>query len=54
METVLVVGSTGNIGVAAVRAALRTNRQVIAIVRNQSSAAKLLKYIGSSDGITIV
>ena len=52
METVLVVGATGNIGVSAVTAALRSNRNVLAIVRNQNSADKLTKYIGSSEGIT--
>ena len=52
METVLVVGATGNIGVSAVTAALRSNRNVLAIVRNQTSADKLIKYIGSSEGIT--
>jgi len=35
METVLVVGATGNIGVSAVTAALRSKRNVLAIVRNQ-------------------
>ncbi|KAF2829821.1 NAD(P)-binding protein [Ophiobolus disseminans] len=52
METVLVVGATGNIGVSAVSAVLRSKRNVLAIVRNQSSADKLVKYIGSSKGIT--
>ena len=52
METVLVVGATGNIGVSAVTAALRSKRNVLAIVRNQNSADKLVKYIGSSEGIT--
>lgn len=52
METVLVVGATGNIGVSAVTAALRSKRNVLAIVRNQNSADKLVKYIGSSKGIT--
>jgi len=52
METVLVIGATGNIGVSAVTAALRSKRNVLAIVRNQDSAGKLVKYIGSSDGIT--
>ncbi len=52
METVLVVGATGNIGVSAVTAALRSKRNVLAIVRNQKSADKLVKYIGSSEGIT--
>ncbi|KAK5716509.1 hypothetical protein LTR15_009400 [Elasticomyces elasticus] len=52
METVLVVGATGNIGVSAVTAALRSKRNVLAIVRNQNSANKLVKHIGSSKGIT--
>ncbi len=52
METVLVVGATGNIGVSAVTAALRSKRNVLAIVRNQNSADKLVKNIGSSEGIT--
>ncbi|KAJ5496911.1 Short-chain dehydrogenase/reductase SDR [Penicillium fimorum] len=52
METILVIGATGNIGVSAVTAALRSKRNVLAVVRNQSSADKLVKCIGSSDGIT--
>ncbi|KAA8650155.1 hypothetical protein EYZ11_013392 [Aspergillus tanneri] len=52
METVLVVGATGNIGVSAVTAALRSKRNVLAIVRNKNSADKLVKYTGSSKGIT--
>lgn len=52
METVLVVGSTGNIGTAAVSAALRTKRNVLAVVRNQNSADKLIKNAGTSEGIT--
>lgn len=54
METVLVIGGTGNIGVSAVTAALRSKRNVLAVVRNQASADKLVKYIGSSKGITFV
>ena len=54
METVLVVGATGNIGVAAILAALRSNRNVLAIVRNQASAAKLFQHVGTQEGITIV
>ena len=54
METILVIGATGNIGVSAVTAALRSKRNVLAVVRNQSSAQKLIKYIGSSEGITFV
>lgn len=54
METVLVVGATGDIGLSAVTAALRSKRNVLAIVRNQDSADKLVQYIGSSDRITFV
>lgn len=54
METVLVVGSTGNIGVSAVFGALRSGRKVLAVVRNQASADKLIRAIGSSDNITFV
>ncbi|KAJ5782465.1 Short-chain dehydrogenase/reductase SDR [Penicillium paradoxum] len=52
METVLIVGATGNIGVSAVMAALRSKRNVLAVVRNKNSADKLVKYIGSAAGIT--
>lgn len=52
METVLVVGSTGNIGTSAVSAALRSKRNVLALVRNQISAEKLVKNVGTSQGIT--
>ncbi|KAJ7143126.1 hypothetical protein C8R43DRAFT_1015658 [Mycena crocata] len=52
MQTVLVVGATGNIGVSAVIGALRSKRKVLAIVRNQDSADKLVKHVGSSEGIT--
>ncbi|EED13656.1 short-chain dehydrogenases/reductase, putative [Talaromyces stipitatus ATCC 10500] len=54
METVLVVGATGNIGVAAILGALRAKRNVLAIVRNQVSADKLFQHVRSKDGITIV
>ncbi|UPK92166.1 hypothetical protein LCI18_003101 [Fusarium solani-melongenae] len=53
METVLVVGATGNIGGSAVKAALNTERNVIAVVRNQDSTSKLLKHVGTSKGITV-
>ncbi|KAL5339601.1 hypothetical protein BJX70DRAFT_149718 [Aspergillus crustosus] len=53
-ETVLVVGATGNIGVSTVQAALRSKRNVLAIIRNQNSADKLIRHIGSSQGITLV
>lgn len=52
-ETVLVVGSTGNIGVSAVIGALHTKRDVLAVVRNQESAEKLFKHVGTREGITI-
>nr|POE70848.1 hypothetical protein CFP56_74300 [Quercus suber] len=54
METVLVVGSTGNIGAAAVIAGLRSKGKVLAVVRNQDSANKLIKNVGTSKGITFV
>jgi short-subunit dehydrogenase len=54
METVLIIGATGNIGVAAVMAALRSKRNVLAVVRNQASADKLFQHIGTRDGITTV
>lgn len=47
------VGSTGNMGVSAVIAALRTGRNVLAIVRSQDSAEKLFKHVGKREGITI-
>jgi NAD(P)-dependent dehydrogenase (short-subunit alcohol dehydrogenase family) len=52
METVLVVGSTGHIGASAVTAALRSKRNVLAVVRNEASANKLVKHVGASEGIT--
>ncbi|CVL04741.1 uncharacterized protein FMAN_12839 [Fusarium mangiferae] len=51
---VLVIGATGNIGVAVAIAALKTGRQVIAPVRNSASAAKLFEHAGTRDGITTV
>lgn len=54
METVLVVGATGNIGAAAVTGALRSGRKVLAIIRNQDSAAKLFRNVGTKEGITTV
>jgi NAD(P)-dependent dehydrogenase (short-subunit alcohol dehydrogenase family) len=53
-ETVLVIGSTGNIGVSAVKAALNSKRKVLAIIRNQDSRDKLLRHVGSAaaDSIT--
>ncbi|KAF7331843.1 putative short-chain dehydrogenase [Mycena kentingensis (nom. inval.)] len=54
MEAVLVVGSTGNIGIAAILAALRSKRQVIAIVRNKAAAEKVYKHAGTKENITCV
>ncbi|KAK7969032.1 hypothetical protein PG996_002527 [Apiospora saccharicola] len=54
METVLVVGATGNIGTSAITAALRSKRQVLAVVRNQKSGEKLFKNLGTSEGVTLV
>lgn len=54
METVLVVGATGNIGVAAVKAVLRSGRQVLAVVRNQDSAQKMFQHVGTQEGISTV
>ncbi|KAK5127842.1 hypothetical protein LTR85_004959 [Meristemomyces frigidus] len=54
METVLVVGATGNIGVSAVQAALHSGLQVLAIVRNQASAEKLFLHLGTRDRIITV
>lgn len=52
METVLLVGATGNIGVSVVKAALRSKRNVLAVVRSQESAEKLIKHVGTSEGIS--
>jgi NAD(P)-dependent dehydrogenase (short-subunit alcohol dehydrogenase family) len=54
METVLVIGATGNIGVATVKAVLRSGRHVLAVVRNQDSAKKLFQYVGTQEGISTV
>jgi short-subunit dehydrogenase len=54
METVLVVGASGNIGVSVITAALRSQRNVLAIVRNRASADKIFQHVGTKDGITIV
>ncbi|KAJ4859656.1 short chain dehydrogenase domain-containing protein [Trichoderma breve] len=53
-EHVLVIGATGNIGVSAVKGALNSGRQVLAIVRNQASAEKLYKHVGSTEGIKVI
>ena len=54
MPTVLIVGATGNIGTSAILAALHSKLQVLAIVRNQASAEKLFRNVGTREGITTV
>lgn len=54
METVLVVGSSGNMGVSAIIAAQRSNRAVIAVVRNDASKQKVLSHIDSPENVTFV
>lgn len=54
MQTVLVIGATGNIGTSAIHAALRSKLNVLAIVRNQASAEKLFGNVGTREGITTV
>lgn len=54
METVLVVGATGNIGTSAIIGALRSGRRVLAVVRNDNSATKLFRNLGTKEGITTV
>lgn len=54
MQTVLIVGATGNIGASAIHAALRSKLHVLAIVRNQASAEKLFRNVGTREGITTV
>ncbi|ETS86019.1 hypothetical protein PFICI_04044 [Pestalotiopsis fici W106-1] len=53
-ETVLVIGATGHIGVSAVIGALRTKRNVLAVVRNAAAVDKLFRLAGTRDGITTV
>ena len=52
--TVLVVGASGNVGTAAVIAALKLNYHVLAIVRSEESAEKLSNNVGTRSGITTV
>lgn len=54
METVLIVGASGNIGVSAIVGALRQSLHVLAIVRSRNSAEKLFQHVGTRNGITIV
>jgi short-subunit dehydrogenase len=44
-ETVLVVGATGNIGIAAIIGALCSDRNVLAVVRDQRSAKKIFEHV---------
>lgn len=53
-ETVLVVGATGHIGVSAVIGALRSKRNVLAVVRNAAAAERLFHHAGTHDGITTI
>lgn len=54
MQTVLIVGATGNIGASAIHAARRSKLHVLAVVRNQASAEKLFGNVGTREGITTV
>ncbi|KFY39724.1 hypothetical protein V495_05762 [Pseudogymnoascus sp. VKM F-4514 (FW-929)] len=54
METVLIVGATGNIGTAALMGALRAGRNMLAVVRNSASADKLFQNLGTKDGIATI
>jgi len=54
MDTVLIIGSTGNIGTAAVRGALNAGRHVLAVVRNAASADRLFQNLGTKEGVTTV
>ncbi|QUC15804.1 uncharacterized protein UV8b_00045 [Ustilaginoidea virens] len=54
METVLVVGASGNIGISTILAARNTGRNVMAVVRNAAAQDKIVRHVGSRDGITFV
>lgn len=55
VETIFVIGATGNIGTSAVQAALSAGYHVLATVRNAASAAKLFRNLGGEkDGVTTV
>ncbi|KAL6797814.1 hypothetical protein GGI42DRAFT_344599 [Trichoderma sp. SZMC 28013] len=54
METVLVGGASGNIGVSVIIAALRSGRRVLAIVRNNAAEQKIIQHVGTKDRITFV
>ncbi|KEF60375.1 uncharacterized protein A1O9_01935 [Exophiala aquamarina CBS 119918] len=54
MERVLVVGATGNVGISVIIAALRSQREVLAPVRNAAAAERLYQHVGTKSGITTV
>lgn len=54
IKTVLIVGASGNIGVAATITVLRSGYCVLAVVRNQASAAKLYEHMGTTENIAVV
>ncbi|CAI0652946.1 unnamed protein product [Colletotrichum noveboracense] len=49
-ETVLVFGASGNMGIAAIIGAHNAKHNVIAVVRNEASAEKIFKYVGTREG----
>ncbi|PQK11501.1 hypothetical protein BB8028_0003g01260 [Beauveria bassiana] len=51
-DTVLVIGASGKIGVPAILAARRVGYNVLAVIRNEQSQSKLLRHVGSQEGIT--
>ncbi|KAF1731200.1 hypothetical protein CRV24_009279 [Beauveria bassiana] len=51
-DTVLVIGASGKIGVPAILAARRVGYNVLAVIRNEQSRSKLLRHVGSQEGIT--
>lgn len=54
METVLVVGASGNIGVSTIIGALRSGRNVLAIVRNKAGQEKVIKNVPDVTKVTFV
>ncbi|KAI6908162.1 hypothetical protein KC318_g5888 [Hortaea werneckii] len=54
MERVLIIGASGHIGTSAVIGALRSKREVLAVVRSQPSAETLFSHTGTKEGITVV
>jgi NAD(P)-dependent dehydrogenase (short-subunit alcohol dehydrogenase family) len=54
METVLVVGASGNIGVSTIIAALRSGRNVLAVVRNKAAKEKITKNVPDVSKVTFV